>query len=247
MKSMLLRYTPLLLLAAAWESLPRLGFIDPDTLPPLSAVILAWLKLLHDGDLAVNGLSSLQNLAAGLALGIAVGVALGVLMAWYRPVEVAINPLIRVLYPLPRSALIPVMILWFGLGAASKIASVFLGCLLPVVIGAYNGARGVEQVLVWSALAAGAKRRQVLWEVVLPAAMPEILAGIRNALALSFILLVAAELLISQRGMGYLISSYGEGGAYDAMFAGVLTVSAVGFFADRLYLLLMRWALRWRG
>jgi NitT/TauT family transport system permease protein len=152
-----------------------------------------------------------------------------------------------VLYPLPRSALIPVMILWFGLGAASKIAAVFLGCLLPVVIGAFNGARGVEQVLIWSALAAGAKRHQVLWEVVLPAAMPEILAGIRNALALSFILLVAAELLISQRGMGYLISSYGEGGAYDAMFAGVLTVSAVGFFADRLYLLLMGWALRWRA
>jgi NitT/TauT family transport system permease protein len=247
MKATLTRYAPLLLLAVLWEVAPRLGFIDPQTLPPLSAVVRAWIELLRDGDLATNGLSSLQNLVAGLALGILVGVVLGISMAWYRPIEVLINPLIRVLYPLPRSALIPVMILWFGLGAASKIAAVFLGCLLPVVIGAFNGARGVEQVLIWSALAAGAKRHQVLWEVVLPAAMPEILAGIRNALALSFILLVAAEFIISQRGMGYLISSYGEGGAYDAMFAGVLTVSAVGFFADRLYLALMGWALRWRG
>lgn len=247
MKAVLVRYSPLLLLAAAWEVAPRLGFIDQDTLPPLSTVARAWLGLLRDGDLAVNGLSSLQNLAAGLALGIVVGVVLGIAMAWYRPVEILINPLIRVLYPLPRSALIPVTILWFGLGAASKIAAVFLGCLLPVVIGAFNGARGVEQVLIWSALAAGAKRHEVLWDVVLPAAMPEILAGVRNALALSFILLIAAELLISQRGMGYLISSFGEGGAYDAMFAGVLTVSAVGFFADRAYLLLMRWALRWRA
>ncbi|MGO8915800.1 MAG: ABC transporter permease [Stellaceae bacterium] len=247
MRTALARYSPLLLLAVAWEAAPRLGLVNPDTLPPLSAVLRAWLRLLRDGDLAVNGLSSLQNLVAGLALGVVVGVALGVLMAWYRSIEILVNPLIRVLYPLPRSALIPVMILWFGLGAASKIAAVFLGCLLPVVIGAFNGARGVEQVLIWSALAAGAKRREVLWEVVLPAAMPEILAGIRNALALSFILLVAAELLISQRGMGYLISSFGEGGAYDAMFACVVTVSAVGFFADRLYLLLMGFALRWRG
>lgn len=247
MRSALVRYAPLLLLAIAWEGVPRLGLVDPDTLPPLSAVLRAWVGLLRDGDLAVNGLSSLQNLTAGLALAIVVGVGLGVLMAWYRPVEILVNPLVRVLYPLPRSALIPVMILWFGLGAASKIAAVFLGCLLPVVIGAFNGARGVEQVLIWSALAAGAKPREVLREVVVPAAMPEILACIRNALALSFILLVAAELLISQRGMGYLISSFGEAGAYDAMFAGVLTVSAVGFFADRLYLLVMGWALRWRG
>ena len=247
MRGLLARYSSLLLLAAAWEAAPRLGLIDADTLPPLSAVLRAWIGLLQDGDLATNGVSSLQNLAAGLALGVVVGVALGVLMAWYRPIEILINPLIRVLYPLPRSALIPMMILWFGLGAASKIAAVFLGCLLPVVIGAFNGARGVEQVLIWSALSAGARRRDVLWEIVLPAAMPEILAGIRNALALAFILLVAAELLISQRGMGYLISSFGEAGSYDAMFAGVVTVSAVGFFADRLYLMLMAWMLRWRG
>ncbi len=246
MKAALARYAPLLLVALVWEAAPRLGLVRADAVPPLSAVAQAWVGLLVSGDLVRNGLSSLENLAAGLGLGIVVGIALGILMAWYRPVEMLVNPIIRVLYPLPRSALIPVMILWLGLGAASKIASVFLGCLLPVVLSAFNGARGVDQVLVWSALAAGASRRQVLWEVVLPAAMPEILAGVRNALALSFILLVAAEFLIGQRGLGYLISFLGEGGVYDAMFAGVITVSAVGFFADRLYLLLMGWALRWR-
>jgi ABC-type nitrate/sulfonate/bicarbonate transport system permease component len=245
-RAALLRYAPLLLVALAWEAAPRLGLVRADALPPLSAVAHAWVGLLLSGDLVRQGLSSLENLVAGLALGIVVGAALGILMAWYRPVEMLVNPLVRILYPLPRSALIPVMILWLGLGAASKIASVFLGSLLPVVLSAYNGARGVDQVLVWSALAAGASRRRVLWEVVLPAAMPEILAGVRNALALSFILLVAAEFLIGQRGLGYLISFLGEGGVYDAMFAGVVTVSAVGFFADRLYLMLMGWMLRWR-
>ncbi|HKW55309.1 MAG TPA: ABC transporter permease [Stellaceae bacterium] len=246
MRAALTRYAPLLLVALVWEAAPRLGLVRPDTLPPLSAVAAAWVKLLLSGDLARQGLVSLQDLVAGLGIAIVVGVSLGVLMAWYQPIEILVNPLVRALYPLPRSALIPVMILWLGIGAASKIASVFLGCLLPVVLSAYNGARGVDQVLVWSALAAGASRRRTLWEVVLPAAMPEILAGVRNALALSFILLVAAEFVIGQSGLGYLISFLGEGGAYDAMFAGVVTVSAVGFFADRLYLMLMGWLLRWR-
>ena len=241
------RYAPLLLLVLAWELAPRLGIANSSAFPPFSIVMHAWwYKLFLPGDLAVHGAASLFDLSAGLALSIAVGIALGLLMAWYRPIDAAVSPLIRALYPLPRSALIPVMILWFGLGSGSKIASVFLGCLLPVVLSTYNGARGVDLALIWSALAVGARRRAVLWQVVLPAAMPEILAGVRNALALSFILLVAAEFLVGRRGLGYLISFLGEGGVYDAMFAGVLTVAAVGFFADRLYLLFMTWMLRWR-
>jgi len=240
------RFLPLLLLALLWEAAPRLGLINSDSLPPLTKVAAAWWSLLRSGDLVSNGWSSLQILVAGLVLGVVVGAALGVLMVWYRPIDDLVNPLVRALYPMPKSALIPVMMLWLGLGAASKIASIFLGCLLPVVLSAYNGARGVDRVLIWSALAAGASRRAVLWEVVLPAALPEILAGTRNALALSFILMVSAEFVIGQHGLGYLISFLGEGGAYDAMFAGVLTVAAVGFFADRVYLAVMRRALAWR-
>jgi ABC-type nitrate/sulfonate/bicarbonate transport system permease component len=240
------RYAPLLLLALLWEVVPRAHLIDPRNLPPLSAVAVAWWDLVTSGDLWTNGVSSLVNLSAGLLLGVLIGVALGILMAWYGVLDDVVHPLVRALYPMPKSALIPVMILWLGLGAASKIASIFMGCLLPAVLSAYNGARGVDRVLIWSALAAGATRRAVLWEVILPAAMPEILAGIRTALALSFILMVASEFLIGQTGMGYLISFRGESGAYGSMFAGVLTVSAVGFFADRAYLWAMRRALIWR-
>jgi NitT/TauT family transport system permease protein len=244
--SALTRYLPLLLLALLWEAVPRLGLIDASSVPPLSAIAVAWWDLLRSGDLASNGLSSLENLSTGLALGVAVGASLGVLMVWYRPLDDVVHPLVRALYPMPKSALIPVMMLWLGFGAASKIASIFLGCLLPVVLSAYNGARGVDRALIWSALAAGASRRAVLWEVVVPSALPEILAGTRNALALSFILMVSSEFVIGQHGLGYLISFLGEGGAYDAMFAAVLTVAAVGFIADRIYLAVMRRALAWR-
>ena len=241
-----IRALPLVLLVILWELAPRIGIINPDALPPASAVIVAWWGLLRDGDLVTNGISSLANVSAGLGLGIVVGALAGVMMAWYPKVDAAVSPLMKSIYPMPKSALVPVMILWFGLGAGSKIASIFMGCLLPVVLSSYNGARGCEQTLIWSAMGLGASRRRVLWEVVFPAALPEILAGVRNALAISFILLVTSEFLVGQRGLGYLISFLGDGGVYDAMFAAVFTVAAIGFLADRAYLLFMRRALQWR-
>ena len=132
--SALTRYTPLLLLALLWKAAPRLHLVDPGSLPPLSTVAVAWWELLRSGDLVSNGASSLQNLVAGLVLGVVVGTALGVLMAWYRPIDDLVHPLVRALYPMPKSALIPVMMLWLGLGSPSKIASIFIGCLLPVVL-----------------------------------------------------------------------------------------------------------------
>lgn len=244
--SVFTRYLPLVFLAILWEVGPRLHLVDPSELPPLSVVGKAWWGLLVDGDLWTNGASSLINWSFGLGGAIIVGVALGVLMAWYQTVDDVASPLVKALYPMPKSALIPVMILWLGLGAGSKIASIGLSCLLPVILSAFNGARGVDQTLIWSARACGASEREVLWEVVLPGALPEILAGIRNAVAISFIVLVASELLVGQRGLGYLISFLGEGGVYDAMFAVVITVSALGFFADRAYLFFMRRTLVWR-
>lgn len=242
----LLHYTPLLLLAAAWEIAARGGLVNPDAMPPLSDIAVAWWDLLASGDLAEHGLSSLLNLAAGLSLATLVGITLGVLMARVPLIEDIVSPLVKCLYPLPKSALIPVLIMWFGLGAGSKVAAIFIGSLLPLVTSAYNGARGVDRVLVWSARAAGAGRWRVIVDVVLPGALPEILVGFRNALALSFILLVSSEFLIGQKGLGYLISFLGEGGIYTGMYAGVLTVSAIGFLCDRIYLHIMRRTLAWR-
>jgi ABC-type nitrate/sulfonate/bicarbonate transport system permease component len=240
------RYLPLVLLAAAWETASRLGLVSPSILPPLSHVGGAWLDLALAGDLLRHGAASLLRSLAGLGLAVLTGAVLGVAMAWYRWLRVAVNPLVQVLYPLPKSALIPVMIVWLGLGHASKVGVIFLGCLLPVVLSAFNGARGVDAALVWSARGMGASRAQVLREIVVPAALPEILSGIRIAIALSFVLLVSSEFVGAREGLGYLVSFLGESGAYDAMFAAVLTVATLGFVADRVYLLAARRALAWR-
>src|SRR5271165_423020 len=246
MTAVLPRYAPLLLLAVAWEATSRLGIVSPAALPPLDKVASAWLNLAEGGDLWTNGVASISRAAAGLGLAIACGSAIGVLMAWYLPVRVVFNPIVQFFYPMPKSALIPVMVLWLGFGDASKIVLIFVGCMLPVTLSAFNGARGTEQVLIWSARSLGASRARVLWEVVVPSALPELLSGIRTALAFAFVLLVASELIVARSGFGYMIGWLGDGGVYDAMFAVVLTVALLGFAADRGYLMLMRRALAWR-
>lgn len=246
MKSAFLRYLPLLVLALLWEGLTRLGLVSTHALPPLTEVARAGYDLLKSGDLWSNGAASLYRAGAGLALSIVIGGALGIAMAWWRPVNVLVSPLVELFYPVPKSALIPVTALWLGFGDGSKILLIFLGCMIPVTIGAFNGARGSDQALVWSARSMGASRLRVLWDVVVPSALPELLNGARTALALSFVLLVSSELIVARSGLGYMIGFLGAGGVYDAMFAVVLTVAFLGFVADRLYQVLMDRALQWR-
>jgi NitT/TauT family transport system permease protein len=246
MKPALIRYLPLVILALAWEAAARLGLVSSLALPPLSKVAAAWIDLVRDGELIPNGLASLYRAGLGLALAVVVGAGLGISMATSRILDVLAGPLVELLYPMPKSALIPVTVLWLGFGDGSKVLLIFLGCMLPVTLGAFNGARGADRVLIWSARGMGAGRLRVLRDVVLPSALPELLNGIRTALALAFILLVSSELIVAQQGLGYLIGFLGSSGAYEGMFAVVLTVAMLGFLADRAYGMLMRRALQWR-
>jgi len=245
MTATLWRFTPLIVLALVWEAASRTGLISEFALPSLSSVSVAFARLAVE-DLWLHTAQSLYRGASGFACAVVVGVLAGVLMAWYRPVKMLVNPLMRCFYPMPKSALIPLTIMWIGLGDSSKITLIFIGCLLPIVMSAFNAARGVDQVLIWSARGMGATEREVLWEVVVPAALPEILSGIRISLALAFILLVAGELIIANNGIGYLIDLLGEGGDYAGMFAAVITISTIGFLADRGYVAMTRRILLWR-
>jgi len=240
------RYTPLLLIALAWETVSRLELVSTTALPPLSEVIAAWIDMLKSGELQNNGAASFYRGVSGLVLAIGIGAVLGIGMAWWKTANILLSPLVEIFYPLPKSALIPVTVIWLGFGDGSKILLIFLGCMLPVTIGAFNGARASEQVLVWSARSMGASKLRMLWDVVVPGAMPELLNGIRTALALSFILLVSSELIVAQKGFGYLIGYLGANGNYDAMYAVVLTVAFLGFAADRIYLVITKRVLAWR-
>jgi NitT/TauT family transport system permease protein len=241
-----LRYLPLLILALGWEAASRFGWVSSLALPSLSNVATAWIDLFRDGELVDNGSASLYRGSVGLLLAIVVGGGLGIAMARWRLLDMFVKPLVEMFYPLPKSALIPVTVLWLGFGDGSKILLIFLGCMIPVTIGAYNGARGSDHMLIWSARSMGANRVRMMWDVIVPSALPELLNGVRTALALAFILLVSSELIVSQKGFGYLIGYLGSTGSYEGMYAVVLTVALLGFAADRVYQFLMQWLLRWR-
>ena len=147
-RTVVVRYAPLLILALVWEASSRLHLVSSLALPPLTDVAHAWIELVQSGELVTNGLSSLYRAGAGLALAIVVGSALGILMASSRLVNAMLGPLVELFYPMPKSALIPVTVLWLGFGDGSKILLIFLGCMLPVTIGAYNGARGSDRHLI---------------------------------------------------------------------------------------------------
>ena len=244
--TMVYRYAPLVLLAVAWELVARFELVSTSALPPLTSVFVAWFEMLTSGELLKNAGFSLYRASIGLLLALLVGSVLGIAMAWWRSVNAVLGPLVEMFYPMPKTALIPITVIWLGFGDGSKVLLIFLGCMLPVTIAAFNGARGSDQALVWSARSMGANRLRMLWDVVVPSALPELLNGIRTALALAFILMVTSELIVSRNGLGNLIGFLGANGSYEAMYAVVLTVAFLGFGADRIYQLFMRRLLLWR-
>ncbi len=241
------KYFPLVILIAIWELLPALGIVSPDILPSILAIAVALIDLFASGTILEHMRVSLFRAFTGLGLAMVFGITAGVTMAWFMPVRIVLNPLIQMFYPMPKSALIPVVIIWFGIGDASKIVLVFLGCMLPMVVGTFNGARGVDRETIWSARSMGTGDFEMIWRILLPSAMPEILNGARTALALCFALLVSAELLISRHGLGFLIGNYNEIGDNTRMFAVILIFALIGYGADRLYLLLRGRTLAWMG
>jgi NitT/TauT family transport system permease protein len=238
-------YVPVAIVFAAWEAATIGGLIDDSILPAFSAVLAGFVRLWTHNRLLDHAATSLFRQMSGFLLAGGFGIVAGILMATSAWARASIEPVIRLVYPLPKSALIPLFILWLGIGDASKIGAIFLGALLPVVVSTFNSARGVNVALVWSAWSLGTPRLLIPWKVVLPAAMPEIVSGLRISLALSFTLLVSAEFLISQEGLGYLISQLGENGDYPGMFAAVLAVTLIGVAADRIFLAIGHWVLRW--
>lgn len=246
MTKIAVRYAPIALIFAVWELLARTGLVSEDVLPAFSTVLERLWQLFETGDMFVHVGASLVRVFTGLGLGIIVGSTLGFALAASVIAQKLVQPSLTFLYPLPKSALIPVIIIWLGFGHSAQIAVIFLGSLLPIILGAYNGAKSVENTLIWSARSLGATVIETEWQVIMRAALPELLAGIRVALALSFVLLISSEMVGAREGMGYLIAFLGDGGDYAGMFAGTFVVTAIGFAADRGYLALNRYLLRYR-
>jgi len=239
------RILPLVLFGLVWQAVSILGLVDPSFLPSPARVGYAIYDLLTGREIRDNLFITLMRAAIGLALGSLAGIWLGAMMARSQRFRAYAAPIVAGTYSLPKSALIPLFILWFGIGTVTTVCAVFLACLLPMVVNTAHGVSSTPRVLIWGAEAFGTSPKAMLWHVFLPHALPDIFAGLRVALGFSFVLAISSEMIASTNGIGKLIFMYGENGAYDYMFAAIACIVVVAFLADRLLLTLTVEGLRW--
>jgi NitT/TauT family transport system permease protein len=231
----------------AWELLPRLELVDPTFVPPLSTVLQAWGKLAASGQLADHTVTSLQRSLTGFVLAIAIGVPLGLAIGWYRRVAELLGPLLELFRNTAPLALLPVFIVILGIGEPSKIWLIVYSCLWPILLNTISGVKGVDPLLVKSARSMALPPRRLFTKVILPAAVPTIFTGIRLAGAYSMLILVAAEINGAKAGLGYLISYSQFNFQIPQMYAGIITISAVGVLFNQLLVAVERRFSRWRA
>ncbi len=245
LRAFVLRWSSLALLVAAWELAVVTRVADPQFVPALHDVARALLDLAFEKDLWEGLAVSTMRALVGLALGTAGGVLIGTLMATSARANAFLGPLVATTYSLPKASLVPLFLLWFGVGNTTNILTVFLATLLPVVVGTYQGVKSVPQVLVWSARALGTSPLAIVLRVQIPGALLPILTGVRVALGFSWVLTLSAEMIAAKTGIGKLIFVYGESGAYAYMFAGIGMILAVAYAADRLLVAITARLLHW--
>lgn len=220
------RFTSVALALGLWETFGRQ--VNPLFLSYPSAIGRAFLQIAVSQEFQRSALSSLHVFAIGLSAALALGIAVGLLMGRYRLAEYLLDPYVYALDATPRVALIPLLLLWFGLGASSKIAIVFLSGLFPVLMNTFSGVRTVSAQLVEVGRAYGAKERQLFAKVIFPAALPFIMAGIRLAVGRALIGIITAEMFAAVTGMGALLVRYSSALATDKFFVPVILLALLG-------------------
>ena len=217
-------------LLAAWEMAARVFVLNG--LPPASDALRQVPGILGDWESLANIASSIKRMILGFALAIAFAIPVGLWMGRSRLVAAFFNPLLMTIYPVPKAALMPIIMLWLGVGDASKTLVIFLGVSLPVIYHSTQGARAVEEKMLWSAAAMGMSARARLWRIVLPSALPEIFVGLRTGLVLALITMVTSEMIARQSGVGNILFNSLDMAQYDTVYATILIISALGFVID---------------
>jgi len=233
-------------LLAAWEILLALGFGDRRFVPAPSDIAVRFWELAISGELFLHTAVTLWRVFAGFVVGAVPAVAIGLLMAMFRPARIFFDPLIAALMPIPKVALMPLLLLAFGFGDASKIALVATAVFFPVTINTYAGAATIDRIYWDVAKNFGASTYVMFTRVVFFGALPLIFAGLKIALAVSFVVLVAAEFVASKTGIGYLIWNSWELLQVDYMFVGIVVIGILGLVTAVLFQEIERKVIPWK-
>jgi NitT/TauT family transport system permease protein len=235
-RALLARATPVLAclgLLAVWQAASLV--LNNDSFPTAIEATRAIPSILGDKEALINILASLRRMAIGFSVAVAMSIPLGLMMGRSRTVASFFNPLLMVIYPVPKAALMPIIMLWLGVGDIAKMLVIFLGVSLPVIYHSFAGAKAVEEKMLWSGAAMGLSAAQRMTRIVLPAALPEILTGCRTGLVLALITMITSEMIARQSGAGNILFNALDMGQYDTVFAMIIIVGAMGIGLDALF------------
>ncbi len=237
-KEILLKSSVLVGILIVWQLV--CGVILPKTnpdftaiLPPPSLVLEQAVKLIANGKLFIHILKSMERVLIAFIVACVLAIPLGIAIGWWKRCEDMVDPLMEILRPIPPLAWIPLGILWFGIGDTQNIFIIFLGVFFPVLVNTIAGVKAVDKTLIWGALTLGANQRQIFREIVFPGSLPFILTGLRVGLGVGWMCLVAAELVASTRGLGFMIQDARYLLLTERVILGMLVIGLLGYFMDR--------------
>lgn len=232
MPGALIRFIVPVAFLITWKVTTTYGGIHPLILPKLESVIHDFLTMMQSGELTIHTLASLQRYAMGLVTGCTLGITGGLMLAWFPLLENLLDIPINFMRSIPKTALAPFLIVWFGFGDLPKVLLVGLASFFYTVIPTIEGVKNVEYHLIKSAKSMGANNRQILFTVVLPAAMPAIYAGIRLSSTTALVVLVFVEIISGNDGLGYLLETSRGSLNMSTMFMALFVLGIIGFFID---------------
>jgi len=239
------RSLPIVALAVAWELFARSGAVTMFQLPPLSAVLERIWNDVIAGNLFINTRLTLYRAITGFLVSTVLGVGLGMAMSRSAIMRWFFDPIISVGFPMPKIAFLPIVMLWLGLYDVSKISMVVFDAIFPVVTATVAGIAGIERELIWSARNMGATDRELMWQIVLPAALPQIMTGLQVALPIAMIVAVVAEMVMGGYGLGGAMMTSYRFADSRGVFAGIVEIAAVGYILVKGMSLLRRRLLIW--
>jgi sulfonate transport system permease protein len=234
-----------LALVVMWEIASRSGLLTPRLLPAPSAVVAAFWQSLRDGTLLAHTLISTERALKGLLIGGAIGFVLGVVNGMWRPAETLFDSSLQMLRNVPHLAIIPLVILWFGIAEEAKIFLVAIGVLFPIYLNTYHGIRTVDRGLIEMARVYGLSPLALFFRVMLPGALPSILIGLRYALGIMWLTLIVAETISASSGIGYMTMNAREFLQTDIVLLGIIVYALLGKLADALTRWIEARALAW--
>jgi NitT/TauT family transport system permease protein len=245
-RALISRLAPLLAclgLLAIWQIAALI--LSTDSFPTALEALRAIPSILGDKESLINILASIRRMTIGFGVAIMVSIPLGLMMGRSQAVASFFNPLLMVTYPVPKAALMPIIMLWLGVGELAKILVIFLGVSLPVIYHSFQGAKAVEEKMLWSGAAMGLSAIQRMIRVVLPASLPEILTGCRTGLVLALITMVTSEMIARQSGAGNILFNSLDMGQYDTVYAMIIIIGAMGIGLDAAFEKLRSRLVRW--